>query len=259
MHAPQDPLAVCLVIPCYNEAARLDVAAFTGALAQYPWLSLLFVNDGSTDHTPVLLESLQRCAPDRVHLRDRARNGGKGEAVRTGLEHALTLAPVCGFWDADLSAPLDEVDGLRAVLVQRPEVDWVWGIRLRSLGRRIERRPLRHYLGRLFATVSSMVLGVQAYDTQCGAKLFRVSPLLTQVLRDPFVSRWIFDVELLLRGTRSAARGRARTAMVFEQPLMVWVHRGGSTVRASDFARACIDLGRLWLAQRGQSRDPQHA
>ena len=56
---------------------------------------------------------------------------------------------------------------------------------------------LGKYAGRIFATTVSVSLGLPIYDTQCGAKVFRQTPLLGRVLADPFESRWIFDVELL--------------------------------------------------------------
>lgn len=239
-----DGPVVHLVVPCYNEAARLDRAAFTRALQAMPWLHLWFVNDGSTDETAGVLEGIRHGEPDRVRLLTLPHNVGKAEAVRQGLQAACAAGGLCGFWDADLSAPLAELTALRDQLAISPQYEWVWGARVRTLGRHIERRASRHYLGRLFATVASITLGVPSYDTQCGAKLFRAAPLLEAVIAEPFASRWIFDVELLSRAN-ALLEGSGRPgveAVVFEQPLHTWMHRAGSKVRPTDFVRALWDL-----------------
>ena len=234
-----------LVIPCYNEAARLDRDAFMRALQDMAWLDLCFVNDGSTDDTARVLRELATLSPTRVDVLTLPQNRGKAEAVRQGLQHASERATLCGFWDADLSAPLSELPALRAVFERVSDVDWVFGIRLKALGRHITRGALRHYLGRLFATVASALLNVGAYDTQCGAKLFRVTPLLRTVISAPFLSRWIFDVELLCRADsllRFAGTGRVLNDLVFEQPLSVWHHQAGSKVKSADFVRALREV-----------------
>ena len=242
-----NPLRVTLVVPCYNEATRLDRAAFEQALTTTGWLDFVFVDDGSGDGTGALLAALQAAHPRRVQVVALPRNRGKAEAVRQGLLLAAATSPLVGFWDADLAAPLAECEGLREQLVAGG-ADWIFGIRLRSLGRRIERRSLRHYLGRVFATVASVLLRVDSYDTQCGAKLFRVTPLLHAVLSEPFRSRWIFDVEMLvradalLRGTDQAPEANPLTRLVHEQPLTVWIHRAGSRVRPTDFVKAMLEL-----------------
>ena len=212
---------LALVIPCFNEAARLDQQALRDAVTRYAWLDLVLVDDGSTDTTAAALGALAATAPSRMCVVSLASNGGKAEAVRRGLQVAMTRATYCGFWDADLSAPLDEVVALRELFTRFPAVQWVWGIRLRALGRQVTRQPLRHYLGRVFATATSLALGVDSYDTQCGAKLFRSSGWLTTVLAEPFLSRWIFDVEMVTRlkgllqanGGGGALAGGVRTAV----------------------------------------------
>jgi dolichyl-phosphate beta-glucosyltransferase len=175
------------------------------------------------------------------------RNAGKAEAVRTGLLRALTdKARFIGYWDADLATPLEAIDDLLGVLGAHPRVDIVIGARVKLLGRRIERQPHRHYLGRVFATCASLVLDLPVYDTQCGAKLFRVTPDLSRVLAEPFISRWIFDVELLARFLRLDPTNQERArGMIYEFPLNYWQDVPGSKVRPKDYCRAIQELAAI--------------
>jgi glycosyltransferase involved in cell wall biosynthesis len=120
-----------VVVPCYNEALRLNVRAFTQFRLSGNWVEFLFVNDGSEDAT---LETLQqaRCgSPDTIRVRDQQPNQGKAEAVRTGMLEALaTGADFVGYWDADLATPLSELPGFLHVLEERPDVDVVLGSRV---------------------------------------------------------------------------------------------------------------------------------
>ena len=155
-----------------------------------------------------------------------------------------------GFWDADLATPLDELPRFAAVLDERPEIELVLGSRVRLLGRRIERRAVRHYLGRVFATGASMTLGLAVYDTQCGAKLFRSTPRLRALLAEPFLTSWVFDVEILARFVRSL-RGETRLTAaerIYELPLRRWTDVPGSKVKPWDFVRSGVELLRIWNA-----------
>ena len=87
-----------------------------------------------------------------------------------------------GFWDADLATPLDELSLFVDTLTARPDIDIVIGARVALLGRRIDRKLYRHAYGRVFATAVSQLLSLEVYDTQCGAKLFRVNDDLAEVL-----------------------------------------------------------------------------
>lgn len=240
-----------LVIPCFNEAGRLDTTQILCALSDMPWLHLVFVNDGSVDATQALLLEINANAQGQSTVIDLPNNVGKAEAVRRGLQYASEHHPHCGFWDADLSAPLSEVEKLRYLLIRNPSIEWVNGIRLRSLGRRVLRKASRHYLGRVFVTIASVLLEISAYDTQCGAKVFRSTALLEAVIKFPFHSRWIFDIEMLVR-LRALAELRQESleSLVLEYPLAVWEHREGSKVRAVDFLRAFSELMRVWSAYR---------
>jgi dolichyl-phosphate beta-glucosyltransferase len=234
-----------LVVPCFNEQQRLAPAAFLAALSR-PELSLLFVDDGSRDDTVTVLESVRAAAPDRVTLLRLPANHGKAEAVRRGVLAAFdTGAAVVGYWDADLSTPFSELDGLIEALATTPSIEIVLGSRVQTLGRVIERRAVRHYAGRVFATAASLALGLPIYDTQCGAKLLRATPATRAWFEEPFLSTWAFDVEVLARLIRQRGSRSAAVAAIEERPLREWRHVSGSRVRAHHLVGALWDVWRI--------------
>jgi glycosyltransferase involved in cell wall biosynthesis len=244
------PLAL-IVIPCYNEEKRLALETFREFIGcTHSRIRFLFVDDGSTDGTGERLEVLRSTCPEAVTIHHLVSNCGKAEAVRQGMLQALgSGAEYLGFWDADLATPLEAIPAFCACLAEHPHFDMVFGARVQLLGRDIQRRPLRHYLGRVFSTAVSLMLRLRVYDTQCGAKLFRASPLLGELFRTPFLSPWLFDVEILARLTqlhhRAGARAPAET--VCEYPLTRWRDVRGSKVRTRDFFIAAFDLLRIYL------------
>jgi glycosyltransferase involved in cell wall biosynthesis len=201
-----------IVIPCFNEAKRLDRAAFERFAAEAPEVSFVFVDDGSADDTKRMLEELAARLSGRASVVALEKNSGKAEAVRRGVNRALERQPsYVGFWDADLATPLDVIQKFSELLDTHPEIQMIMGARVQLLGRRIERSALRHYAGRLAAI-------------------------------------WIFDAEIIARliarlGAHSepAARG-----VVYEYPLHAWMDVRGSKVGPSDYLRAAVDLYRIY-------------
>lgn len=246
--------ASVLVVPCYNEQTRIDADAFL-SYARSGRARLLFVDDGSTDGTPGTLSRMEQGAPGRVHVLSRAENRGKAEAVRLGLLRALDEgAEVVGYADADLSTPLEEVSRLFEV-VERGAASVALGSRVARLGARIQRKAHRHYLGRVFATAASLALDVAVYDTQCGAKCFSSSRALRSALEVPFLSSWIFDVELLGRLLTGAPGVEPLAAEAFvEVPLARWRDVGGSALRLGGMARSGVDFFRVWRDLRRRRR-----
>lgn len=245
------PRRVVWVVPCFDEASRLRDSELL-RLARSEGASLLLVDDGSRDATLSRLRAIAAAEPGRVAVLALERNRGKAEAVRLGMRRALEDgAPVVGYADADLATPVDELVRL-ATALDVESADAVLGSRVNLLGAHIERDPRRHYLGRIFATAASLVLRIAIYDTQCGAKLFRRSRALEAAVAEPFLSRWVFDVELLGR-VLAASDDRYR---IVEVPLRAWKDVSGSKIRPADFARAALDLTRIEsdLARRRNER-----
>jgi dolichyl-phosphate beta-glucosyltransferase len=236
-----------IVVPCYNEAQRLPADAFLDFLRTHPEIQFVFVDDGSTDQTLAVLHRLAAQHP-AITVVPSPRNQGKAEAVRRGFLHLLdSPPPVIGFWDADLATPLRAIPQFLAFIDDRPSVDMVFGARVQLLGRSIRRKPLRHYLGRVFATQASLMLGLPIYDTQCGAKIFRSTPQLRAVFAEPFLTNWTFDVEIIARFLRLSPSGHALASSIYELPLDEWRDVEGSKVRPRDFLIALRDLWRIYF------------
>ncbi len=245
-----------LIVPCYNEAARLNPQAFLDFATAHRLARLLFVDDGSTDGTPEIVERLKASAPDSVDVLSLPSRQGKGEAVRRGIVEGIRRGPdFVGFWDADLSTPLHAVDDFLALAARRPEMEVILGSRVMLMGRDIRRQAWRHYLGRVFATAVSLTLDLPIYDTQCGAKVFRANEAIAAVFATPFHSRWIFDVEMLARFLRQPVQDGdpPRRARIYELAVPAWHHQPGSRLRWTDFVRAMFDLAAIWRERTGGS------
>ncbi len=132
---------VCLVVPCYNEERRLPTPALLAFLDSHPHASLCLVDDGSRDGTLAVLRTLAAQRPDRVLVVAVSPNGGKAEAVRAGVRHAHAAGPwpFIGYWDADLSTPLSEVNHLHTALLANPECRIAMGSQGQTA--RLEHRP----------------------------------------------------------------------------------------------------------------------
>ena len=217
---------VLVIVPCYNEEERLHFAPFKEAPSHHYFL---FVNDGSADGTS---EMIRKQVDNNIMLYDLPHNMGKAEAVRHGFIHARSL-PVfneigwIGYWDADLATPLSEID---QYLLYReyfaPQAEAIFGSRVLRMGGNITRTFSRHLFGRFFATVISNLFNLNSYDTQCGAKLFR-KELTEKISKEAFISRWIFDVEVILR---------LKGHNLVEYPLDKWVDVAGSKLKVGKVA-----------------------
>ena len=208
-----------IVVPCYNEEKRLDLAAFSNFIRRVPGIRFVFVNDGSKDDTIAVLETLHAAHPDRVEVLSLSHNSGKAEAVRQGLQHATENGfEFVGYWDADLATPLDAIEDFLRVAHRYEDTEVIYGARLQLLGHRVNRTVSRRIISRICARMARAAVGLPIGDTQCGAKLLRNTHSLRQAVARPFSAGWLFDVELFSRIAKDANAKHA----FYEYPLPEW-------------------------------------
>jgi dolichyl-phosphate beta-glucosyltransferase len=244
-----------IVVPCFNEARRLVGERFLEFARRHADIRLLMVDDGSSDGTRRLLEELSARSAGRIGVQSLPKNQGKAEAVRQGVLTALEDGTeAVGYWDADLATPLEDIPRFRQVLSDHGDVQLVLGARMPLLGRQIHRSLWRGRLGRLFASAASVALRLRIFDTQCGAKLFRVTTATAEIFSEPFLARWIFDVELMARLLR-ANRDHQPEELLYEFPLERWEEVAGSQLKLRDFVKAPWELAAItWKYRRAAGR-----
>ena len=222
-------MKVTIIIPFYNEVKRLNYEGFIEIFNSFSQYNFLLVDDGSTDKTIAVLEEFQsKFSSIKVLKLDK--NVGKAEAIRSAVL-SLSDTDFISYYDADLATPFSELDMLIQFSIQNPNYKMVMGARIKLIGNGVKRSLKRHYFGRIFATiVSQFVLKVPVYDTQCGAKVIDYE-IAKQIFEQPFVSKWLFDVELLKRLQKT----HDLSEVVKEIPLEKWEEIGNSKIKFSDF------------------------
>ena len=196
-----EQIAFSLVLPAYNEAARLPpyLESIRKHLEnRYPGnYEVIVVDDGSGDR---LVELLERRAEGWPELRwiVHPQNRGKGAAVRTGMLAARGRLVL--FADADGATPIEEQQRLAAAVAGG--ADLVIGSRLvADAGTRQKRGLLRGLAGRVFAALARRLLGLSVRDTQCGFKMFR-SEAAGRIFEQVEEPGYLFDLEVLALAAR---------------------------------------------------------
>lgn len=180
-------MKLAVLIPAFNEArtlrevvARLDAAplARDPASGEAMVRRLVIVDDGSTDGTGEIVESL-RARPDVVIVRHET-NKGKGAALRSAMQAGIADgADVFLVHDADLEYdPRDHSAVLEPILAGN--ADAVIGTRF--LGRAHRVLYFWHYAAnRMITLLSNVMTNLNLSDIECCTKAFtkRVAQQLT--------------------------------------------------------------------------------
>jgi glycosyltransferase involved in cell wall biosynthesis len=190
---PAAELDVTVVMPYYNPGHRLratveravEVLRHSGASFE-----IVTVSDGSTDGSEETLENLAPDVVTRVVLTSR---GGKGQAVRAGLERGR--GRYLGFIDADGDVPPELLgEFVDVVRSQRPDV--VLGSK-RHRASKVVYPPARRLYSWGYQQLVRLLFHLDVRDTQAGIKLVR-RDVLVDVLPLMVEQGYAFDLELLV-------------------------------------------------------------
>lgn len=238
-------LNLAIVFPCYNEGKRFSADLFLSEITHFPEVDFLFVDDGSIDDTFSILNELSK-ARKNIKVIKLNRNKGKAEAVRYGILNILTSDKYShvGYFDADLATPLNQLTLFLEHLEQDNAHRILFGSRIKRAGATIQRNQIRHYSGRFITTlVNNSIVKIPVYDTQCGAKIMTVD-LAKEVFYEPFISKWLFDIEIIARLQESYNYDQV-IKMIYEVPLTVWIEKGNTKIRLKDLMRLPLQLLRI--------------
>jgi glycosyltransferase involved in cell wall biosynthesis len=189
---------VALIIPCYNEAKRLDINKVNDLILNSS-VSIYFVNDGSKDDTRTIIEQIVSRHLNRCFLIDFQENSGKANTIFKAINQINNhdLYNFIGYFDADFSTPTPEIIRILSNL-EINSYDLIFGSRVLLLNAEINRKWQRHVIGRIIITLINLRFKLGVYDTQCGAKIFS-KKLISEVFSKPFFTSWLFDVEVFIR------------------------------------------------------------
>jgi glycosyltransferase involved in cell wall biosynthesis len=222
--SPEPPLAAArsIVVPMYREAGRIraTVRALDASSVAGPGTEFLFVDDGSDDGTLAVAEDALATSGLRARVLRLDRNGGKGTAVREGIQAAI--GDVVAFVDADLSAGAEEIERCLRV-VENGDADVAVASRAHAQSViAVPQPPLRQLSGKAFNRIIRLIGLTTFPDTQCGLKAFR-GDVASELFSTLTITGFSFDVEVLDRAVRCGYR-------IVEVPV-IWKHVEESRVR----------------------------
>lgn len=194
------------VIPCFNEGKRFPIHYWQNLISSHPNITWLFIDDGSTDNTFDILSNISQLFFN-CHSFSLPKNRGKGNAIREGFKLGLKnigLYKYGAYLDCDGAFDRNNVNDFLINYEEELDVnpnrfDMIIGSRIAMAGYEIQRNFFRHLASRIVVTYVCWGWKNAPYDTQSGLKIFKASDSFFLSIENEFVTRWFFDIELMLR------------------------------------------------------------
>jgi len=198
LHLVRDRPDLSIVIPAYDEAARLPLSlpVLIEHLEQrHGRTEVIVVDDGSTDDTVAIATDLLAGVP-RSGVFQLGAHAGKGAAVRAGVARAVGHR--IAYMDADMATDLAHLDPLLELL---DDVHLAIGSRSAPGAVTSGVTPSSDAAHRSFNALARRITGLDVTDFQCGFKAMRGphGKLLFHLLTE---RGYAFDVELLALADR---------------------------------------------------------
>jgi glycosyltransferase involved in cell wall biosynthesis len=228
---------IALLIPFYNERRRLQLPQITQlSKSGEGKIDCYFVDDGSTDgYSEEITRWIKEESLPNIYLIDAKCNRGKSEAIRHGaLSINMTEYQFMGITDADFSASPIEIMRLATIAIE--ENTCIFGARVSRRDNNIQTSKFRYTQGMIFNKLVELILGYRFLDSQCGLKFFPVSSNLIASLEKPFVNRWLFDLEMVLR------LNRLEFVKIQSIVLKEWRHSKGSKTSVRDVGPIILSI-----------------
>lgn len=231
---------LCVVIPCYNEENRILFDDFTSFIIAQPQVDFVFVDDGSEDKTfELLMYNFKQFLNVTVIKNDV--NLGKAATVRNGMLKAINQKnyKLFAFLDADLAIDFIDFEEIyNSTLANKKQ--FVFASKNPTKSKGVNQKWQRKIVGRILHLMVKLSLKVDAYDTQCGCKFIHTN-LVKTCFSKPFISPWLFDLELFWR-IKNQKGTQFLKENLLEIPLIQLHNRGESKVNISDLLRLPIEF-----------------
>jgi dolichyl-phosphate beta-glucosyltransferase len=227
---------IYMVVPCYNEEKRLNLE-YWNELIDIAGTKWIFVNDGSSDRTLSLLQSI-----DNATVVSLEKNVGKAEAIRLGVLSIYAKSNHVnfdfGYVDADGAFAIEDIKRIINIATDSKDFEGIWGARVKLAGRSISRKDGRHILSRIIITFIGLKIRSLPYDIQTGFKIFRFNKESIKIFDYEFKTRWFVDLEILMRYKQMTDHDLA----VWEEPLNKWNDISDSKIRGFQLIQIMRDL-----------------
>jgi dolichyl-phosphate beta-glucosyltransferase len=153
-----------------------------------------------------------------------------------------------GYLDADGAFSVEDVKNFASpqIFIKLGEYEAIWSSRVKLAGRRIRRNSIRHFLARFLSALLTIKFSSLPYDSQSGLKIFTSTPMLCSVFSEPFLTRWLFEIEILCRW--QALNGDR--LKIWEEPVLQWEDVSGSNIKGLELIRIFVEFLKVLSLKR---------